>query len=115
MIRHYGVEGLQSHIRQHVALAQEFVEWVAQSERFELAAPAPLNLVCFRHVGGDATNQALLDRLNASGKMYVTHTRLDDKLTLRMSIGQTHTARIHVQRAWNQICEAAAVLEGQAE
>ena len=54
VIRHYGVEGLQYHIRQHVDLAQEFARWVAASD-FELAAPAPLNLVCFRHLGGDAT------------------------------------------------------------
>ena len=112
VLRHYGVEGLQSHIRQHIALAQEFAEWVARSKRFELAAPTPLNLVCFRHVGGDAINQALLDRLNESGKMYCTHTRLEGKLILRMSIGQTHTTRAHVQRAWDQICEVATILEG---
>ena len=66
----------------------------------ELAAPAPLNLVCFRHRGGDAVNQAILDRLNASGELFLTHTKLDGKLVLRMSIGQTHTERRHVEAAW---------------
>ena len=53
VIRHYGVEGLQFHVRHHIAMAQQFLEWVKQDERFEVAAPAPLNLVCFRHRGGD--------------------------------------------------------------
>jgi len=67
VIRHYGAEGLRHHVRQHVALAQQFAAWVRQDNRFELAAPVPLNLVCFRHRDGDAANQALLDRLNRSG------------------------------------------------
>jgi aromatic-L-amino-acid decarboxylase len=107
VVRHYGVEGLQYHIRQHVKLAQEFVSWVAADKRFELAAPAPLNLVTFRHVGGDPINQAILDRVNLSGKIYLTHTRLDGKLTLRMSIGQTWTQQRHVENAWRMIVEAA--------
>src|SRR6201992_3483367 len=61
VIRHYGVEGLQHHIRRHVALAQQFAEWVKQDDRFEIAAPTPLNLVCFRVKGGDEINQALMD------------------------------------------------------
>ena len=76
-------------------------------ERFELAVEPPLSLVCFRHRGGDAVNQQLIDRLNASGKLYLTHTRLDDTLTLRMSIGQTMTQRRHVEAAWKLICEFA--------
>ncbi len=107
VIRHYGVEGLQHHIREHVQLAREFAGWVEADERFELAVEPPLNLVCFRHRGGDAVNQQLIDRLNASGKLYLTHTRLDDKLTLRMSIGQTMTQRRHVEAAWKLICEFA--------
>ena len=89
VIRHYGVEGLQHHIRQHVQLAQQFAEWVRNDDRFELAAPAPLNLVCFRHKSGDAANQAIMDRLNRSGDLFLTHTRLNGKLTLRLCVGQT--------------------------
>ncbi len=107
VIRHYGIEGLQFHIRQHVELAQEFARWVVEDERFELAAPAPLNLVCFRHKDGDATNQKLLDRLNQSGDLYLTHTRLNDRIALRMCIGQTNTTRRHVENAWRRIQEMA--------
>ena len=107
VIRHYGVEGLQYHVRQHVALAQQFTEWVRKDERFELAAPAPLNLVCFRHRGGDETNQRLMDRLNKSGDLYLTHTRLDDKLTLRICVGQTNTTLRHVKNAWQRIQQEA--------
>ncbi|HAJ36554.1 MAG TPA: aspartate aminotransferase family protein [Chloroflexi bacterium] len=115
VIRHYGVEGLQFHVRQHVQMAQQFAEWVRASDDFELAAPVPLNLVCFRHKGGDAINQQIMDRINRSGDLFFTHTRLDGKLTLRMSIGQTHTQMEHVQRAWTRIQEETRKLvQGQA-
>ena len=107
VIRHYGVEGLQHHIRQHITLAQEFVQWVKNDSRFELAAPAPLNLICFRHKVGDEANQTIMDRLNQSGDLYLTHTRLKDKLTLRVSIGQSNTERRHVEKAWKRIQEEA--------
>jgi aromatic-L-amino-acid/L-tryptophan decarboxylase len=105
VIRHYGVEGLQFHIREHIRLAQEFAEWVRGDDRFELAAPAPLNLVCFRHKAGDAANQMIMDRLNASGDLFLTHTKLNGKLTLRLCVGQTHTKARHVENAWKRIRE----------
>ena len=110
VIRHYGVEGLQFHVRQHVELAQQFLEWVRQDDRFEVAAPAPLNLVCFRHRGGDESNMTLMHRLNNSGDLYLTHTRLDDKITLRFCVGQTNTTHKHVENAWQRIQEEAARL-----
>ena len=111
VIRHYGVEGLQHHIRRHVDIAQKFAGWVRGDARFELAAPAPLNLVCFRHRGGDdEANQALLDRLNRSGDLYLTHTRLQDRFTLRLCVGQTSTELRHVERAWQRIQEEATQL-----
>ena len=103
VIRHYGIEGLQFHVRRHIELAQQFASWVQADKNFELAAPAPLNLVCFRHRSGDETNQRILDNLNRSGKLYLTHTKLAGKLTLRMSIGQTNTELRHVKRAWERI------------
>jgi aromatic-L-amino-acid decarboxylase len=112
VIRHYGVEGLQHHIREHVALAHEFAQWINNDSRFELAAPAPLNLVCFRLKAGDQANQQLMDRLNRSGDLHLTHTKLDDKVTLRFCIGQTNTQARHVQRAWERIQEEAAKLGG---
>jgi aromatic-L-amino-acid/L-tryptophan decarboxylase len=114
VIRHYGVEGLRHHVRRHVALAQEFAGRIATSTRFVLAAPAPLNLVCFRHRGGDAINQRLLERLNESGRLYLSHTVLDGRYTLRLSIGQTHTEARHVAAAWEEIEEAAKAVEAAA-
>ena len=105
VIRHYGVEGLQHHIREHVRLAQEFARWVREDKDYELAAPAPLNLVCFRHNAGDAVNQAIMDRLNGSGDLFLTHTKLNGKLTLRLCVGQTNTQERHVQQAWKRIRE----------
>ena len=106
VIRHYGVEGLQHHVREHVRLAQQFAGWVAADPRFELAAPPALNLVCFRlRDGGDSANRQLLEKLNASGKLYLTHTVLDGKYTLRLCVGQTHTEARHVAAAWAQIRE----------
>ncbi|HXZ43157.1 MAG TPA: pyridoxal-dependent decarboxylase [Terriglobales bacterium] len=110
VIRHYGIEGLQHHVRRHVQLAQEFANCVNNDNRFELAAPVPLNLVCFRHKDGDEVNQALMDRLNRSGDLYLTHTKLNDRLTLRFCVGQTNTEARHVQRAWQRIQEEAQTL-----
>ena len=110
VIRHYGVEGLQYHVRHHIEMAQQFAEWVMQDHRFELAAPAPLNLVCFRHRGGDESNQKLMERVNRSGDLYLTHTRLNGRLTLRFCVGQTNTMQRHVERAWKRIQEEAGKL-----
>ncbi len=107
VIRHYGVEGLRYHVRRHVELAKKFASWVGADPRFELAAPVPLNLVCFRHRGGDAANEELLRTLNASGKLYLTHTKLGSRYTLRMSIGQTRTEERHVREAWEMIRSSA--------
>jgi len=111
VIRHYGIEGLRYHVRQHVELAQQFAGWVRNDTRFELAAPAPLNLVCFRHKGGDAVNQTIMDSLNHSGDLYLTHTKLNGELTLRLCVGQTRTELRHVQRAWDRIQEEAGKVQ----
>ncbi len=111
VIRHYGIEGLQQHVREHVRLAQHFASWVRNDNRFVLAAPVPLNLICFRLRSGDDDNQRLMDKLNQGGKMFLTHTRLDGKLTLRLCIGQTNTEAHHVEQAWQLIQQAAAQLE----
>jgi aromatic-L-amino-acid decarboxylase len=107
VIRHYGIEGLRHHVRRHVELAQQFVSWVKADSRFELAAPVPLNLVCFRHKGGDEVNHALMERLNHSGDLYLTHTKLANRTTLRLCVGQTNTEARHVERAWKRIQEEA--------
>jgi aromatic-L-amino-acid decarboxylase len=108
VIRHYGVDGLRHHIRQHIELAQKFAGWIEEDDRFELVAPAPLNLICFRHHGGDTFNGQLLDRLNQSGSLYLTHTTLNDRYVLRFCVGQTLTEERHVYQAGQQIQNTAA-------
>jgi aromatic-L-amino-acid decarboxylase len=110
VIRHYGVEGLRGHIRTHVDLATELAAWVETDPDFELAAPVVLNLVCFRHRAGDDFNERLLEQLNASGDLYLTHTKLDGRFTLRMAIGSPQTRDRHVHAAWDRIKAEAAAL-----
>jgi aromatic-L-amino-acid decarboxylase len=98
VIRHYGVEGLRHHVREHVALAQDLAAWLRDDPRFTLAVEPPLNLVCFRHVDGDEATQALLDALNVTGEVLLTHTRLDERLVIRVSVGATRTRQEHVDR-----------------
>lgn len=103
VLRCYGLQGLRRLVRRHVDLARDFASWVEADERFELVVPRSLNLVCFRYRGSDRDNEELLDRLNASGALYLTHTRLGGRYTLRMSIGQTDTEEGHVRSAWEWI------------
>jgi aromatic-L-amino-acid decarboxylase len=110
VIRWYGAEGLREHIRGHVALAQELASWVEADDRFELMAPHPLGLVCFRLRGPDEPNEQLLERLNAGGKLYLTHTKVNDRYTLRLAIGSPTTERRHVEAAWELIRSEAESL-----
>ncbi len=116
VIRSFGLSGLQQKLRHHIALARELQTWIEKHEHFELLAPVTFNLVCFRfHPRGidDTTelnrlNEQLLLAVNHTGKMYITHTKLKEKYTLRMVTGQTHVELNHVQKAWNLIVEKAA-------
>jgi len=110
VLRWYGAEGLRFHVRRHVELAQMFASTVESSDDFELACPVPLNLVCFRHRAGNEFNRELLEQLNASGRLYLTHTVLGGLFTLRFCIGQTGTERRHVEAAWDLIEKTAAEL-----
>jgi aromatic-L-amino-acid/L-tryptophan decarboxylase len=103
VIRHYGAEGLRHHVRHHIELAGELAARVEADERFELAVPAALNLVCLRHRDGDDATQRVLDAVNSGGRAYLTHTRLDGRLVLRVSVGQTRTERRHVAALWEQL------------
>ena len=103
VIRNYGVEGLQAIVRRHVSAAQQFRTWVGEDGRFELMSPSDLNLICFRLKGDDAANEELLKRLNAGGKVYLSHTKLNGKFTLRFCVGQTYTEERHVREAWELI------------
>jgi aromatic-L-amino-acid decarboxylase len=110
VIRHYGIEGLRYHVRRHVELAQAFAGWVQDSEVFELAAPAPLNLICFWHVGGDEATKRLMEALNKSGDLYMTHTVIRGRMAIRFSVGGLSTEERHVRRAWNRLLATAKEL-----
>jgi aromatic-L-amino-acid/L-tryptophan decarboxylase len=120
VLRSYGVEGLRAMVRGHIALAQELAERIRSSSDFELMAPVPFGLVCFRfHPPSardplvlDQLNRELLRRVNASGRVHLTHTELDERFVIRMVIGQRLTARQHVDEAWQLIQGAARELQG---
>ena len=114
VLRSYGVEGLRHHIREHVALAEEFERQVAADPDWEVAAPRPLNLVCIRHTAGDDVTQEVMERINRSGAAFLTHTRVEDQFIIRVSIGQTTTQRRHVEHLWALLRDtAAAVVAGE--
>ncbi len=116
VIRHYGVEGLQpSYPAARGAGAGVRAAGSKRPADFELAAPAPLNLVCFRHRAGDDFNRRLLEKLNQSGKLYLTHTVLNGRYTLRLCVGQTHTEAAHVRQAWEMIQQSAKLVEDSPE
>ena len=107
VLRHYGLEGLRAHIRRHLAWASELTEWVEADDRFELAAPTVVSLVCFRHVDGNKATSRVLDAVNQSGRAYLTSASLGGQLTLRVAIGSPQTERHHVQELWNLIQSAS--------
>jgi aromatic-L-amino-acid decarboxylase len=100
VLRWYGAEGLRAHIRAHVGLAADFASWVRADPRFEVVAPHPLSLVCFRLKGADGPNEELLAAVNDSGEAYLSHTRVAGRYVLRLAIGGTATARRHVEAVW---------------
>jgi aromatic-L-amino-acid decarboxylase len=114
VIRAFGHDGLAARIRQHVALARAFRGWVEAEAGFEVAAPSPLSVVCFRATrpaaGGefeDRLNAEVMDRVNASGEAYLSHTKLRGRTVLRLAIGNLRTEETHVRRAWELIKDAA--------
>jgi aromatic-L-amino-acid decarboxylase len=115
VIRSYGVEGLQELIRGHIELAQKFRSWVEQHPDFEILAPSPFGLVCFRfNPDGrylsenelDALNERLLKEVNSDGRVHLTHTVLRGQYTIRLVVGQRTTTEQHVRLAWELIREA---------
>jgi aromatic-L-amino-acid decarboxylase len=108
VLRWYGADGLRAHIRSGVALAQAFAAWVAADDRFEIVAPHPFSLVCFRLRADDAANEALLTQVNATGDAYLTHTRVGGRYVLRLAIGSPQTEQRHVEAAWKLIQTTAS-------
>ncbi len=115
VIRSYGVKGLQEMVRKHLALAQTFKEWVEQDNRFEVMAPVNLSLVCFRLIIDGASeseleriNEQLLERVNATGRAFLSHTSLKGRYVLRMNIAQRTTEEKHIKETWELIKEKAS-------
>lgn len=114
VIRSYGVEGLQAMVREHVAIARELAGWIAARDDFEVMAPVPFGLVCFRYRPSgkseeelDLLNQRLLERVNATRRFHMIHTRLAGRYVIRIVVGQRTTTREHVEAVWQEIQRAA--------
>ncbi|MEL7534194.1 MAG: aminotransferase class I/II-fold pyridoxal phosphate-dependent enzyme [Bacteroidota bacterium] len=115
VLRNFGVKGLQAKLRLHMQLGQWLKKQVEAHPDFELLAPVPLNLVCFRYRPGEALseaqltqlNQNLVQRLNDGGKIYLTHTKLNGVYTIRLVAGQTHVEQKHIEAAWDLIVKTA--------
>ncbi len=119
VLRCFGAEGIAARIREHIRLAQLFAGWVDEHPGFERLAPTPLSVVCFRarpaglgdgEEALDELNQTLLERLNAGGEVYLSHTVLNGRLTLRLAIGNVRTEERHVAHAWELIQREAEML-----
>jgi aromatic-L-amino-acid decarboxylase len=110
VIRYFGQNGLIERIREHCRLAKLLASWIEKSEDWELLAPVPFALVCFRACPKgiedlDALNEKLMNDINASGKAYISHTKLNDKFTLRLSIGNVRVEERHIKNVWNLLNE----------
>lgn len=106
-LRMLGAEALRRHVRDHVAWAREFAACVAADPRFELLSEPCLSLVCFALRAGDEATAALLERVNAGGKAFLTHARVADRYAIRLAIGGTITERRHVMAAWRALADLA--------
>lgn len=120
IIRYFGHEGLAARIREHCRLAKLFASWVEASPDWELLAPVPFALVCFRarpQVAApesiDELNEAIMHRVNATGKAFLSHTKLNDQLTLRLSIGNIRTTERHVKQVWDLLNVEMKMLRDQ--
>ncbi len=100
VLRCYGAEGLRAILREHIRLARLFADWVEESEHWELVAPQRFSLVVFRRTGTDEENEQIEERVNASGEIFITHTKLDGRYVLRLAIGNARTTEDDVRRAW---------------
>jgi aromatic-L-amino-acid/L-tryptophan decarboxylase len=108
VLRCHGAEGIRRMIREHVRLAGLFEGWVRDEPGWEVSAPRDFSLVCFRREGTDEENEHLLDRVNASGEVFISHTRLDGRFVLRLAIGNARTTEEDVRVAWDVLRREAA-------
>lgn len=107
VMRAFGHDGAAALVREHIHMARELESWIAADERFELCAPVPLSLVCFRKKGGDEENQRLVERVNATGRAFLSHTALNGRYVIRFAIGNMRTTRDDIRQAWDLIRDCA--------
>ena len=110
VLRCYGRTGLQAMIREHVRLAELLEGWVRDEPGWELSAPRPFSVVCFRREGTDEDNERLLGAVNSTGEIFISHTKLHDRYVLRLAVGNERTTEADVQRAWDVLRREAAAL-----
>jgi aromatic-L-amino-acid decarboxylase len=110
VLRCHGRRGLQEHVRRGVELAAAFEEWVREEPGWELCAPRPFSVVCFRVEGSDERNRLLLERANATGQMFLSHAVLGGRYVLRLAVGQMNTQLGDVQLAWDVLREVSTDL-----
>jgi aromatic-L-amino-acid/L-tryptophan decarboxylase len=110
VLRWYGTEGIRSVIRSHIELGKTLEHWIRQDSRFEVVTQRHFNLVCFRLKASNEANMSLLNQLNQSGKLFLSHTKIDEKVVLRMVVGQTHVQERHIRDAWSEI---QAIAQGE--
>lgn len=103
VLRYYGREGIVRVLREHIRLAQSLAAWIGEDPRFELSAPVLFSLVCFRYKGSDEENRALFEKINASGRAFLSSTELNGKFVLRWAIGNMATTRDDVRETWEMI------------
>lgn len=120
VLRAFGREGLQSRLRKHLRLAETFASWIERSSDWQLLAPVPFSTICFRYAppgvpedGLDALNEEILDQVNARGRVYLSHTVLHGKYTIRVAIGNLRTTEEHIGGAWSEL-QAVAQLSSAA-
>jgi aromatic-L-amino-acid/L-tryptophan decarboxylase len=111
VLRCYGRSGLQARIREAIRLAALFEEWVRAEPGWEICAPRPFSVVCFRREGSDEQNQELLERVNASGELFISHTVLNGRYVLRLAVGHESTTEDDVRRAWDMLRALALDLD----
>jgi aromatic-L-amino-acid decarboxylase len=109
VLRSFGREGLAEVLRGHIAMAREFAKWVDADHCFERTAPAPFSVVNFRYRGSDDENRAILDRVNATGEVFLSGTVLRGRFSLHLAIGNHGTRLEHVARAWEIVRREAGV------
>jgi aromatic-L-amino-acid decarboxylase len=117
VLRHFGAEGIRARLSEHMRLARLFASWVDADPDFERVSDVPFSVVCFRLVSEarsdeacDALNERLLDHVNTTGEVFLSHTRLSGRYVLRLAIGNIRTAESHVARAWNLLRQHGSAL-----